>query len=56
MEIFVKEILIKAIRQILEEFLEENPVDAVDVCILDNYNDYLCDRLTAFIGGMKKWV
>jgi len=41
-------LLIKIIKQCNEEFLEENNLDEIDVCILDNFTDYVCNRLDRF--------
>lgn len=41
----MEKILIKYIRQCNEEFLNDNPMDGVDVNIVDNYTDYIVERL-----------
>ena len=41
----MRKIFEKFIRQCNEDFVEEYPMDAVDVCILDNFVDYVVDRL-----------
>jgi hypothetical protein len=41
----MKNIFEKFIRQCNEDFVEEYPMDAVDVCILDNFVDYVVERL-----------
>ena len=49
----MKEFLIKFLRQCNEEFLEENPMDAVDVNIVDNYTDYIIERISILMENLK---
>ena len=42
-----KQFITKFMEQCNEEFIKENPMDAVDICIVDNYTDYLIERLSA---------
>lgn len=41
------------IRQCNEYFIEENPMDAVDVNIVDNYTDYIIERLSILMENLK---
>lgn len=36
-----------------EAFLKENPLDPVDVNILDNYTDFLVERMEILFNKMK---
>ena len=50
----MKDFLIKFIQQCNEQFLEDNPLDAVDVNIVDNYTDYIIERLSILTDNLKK--
>ena len=42
-----EQLITKFMQQCNEDFIKENPMDAVDICIVDNYTDYLIERLSA---------
>jgi len=50
MEKFLKQF----IRQCNENFLEENPLDEVDISVVDNYTDYIIEKLEIFFDKMRR--
>ena len=47
-------VLVNFIRQCNEEFLEENPLDEVDISVVDHYTDYIVDRLEIMLENLKR--
>lgn len=44
----------KFLKQCNEEFLEENPLDEVDISIVDNYTDYIIERFEILMENIER--
>ena len=49
-----EQFITKFIQQCNEEFIKEHPMDAVDICIVDNYTDYIIERLSILFGLISR--
>lgn len=49
-----KQFMVKFLKQCNEEFLEENPLDDVDISIVDNYTDYIVERFEIFMDNLER--
>lgn len=50
----MEQFLIKYIRECAEEFIIDNPIDEVDIAILDNYTEYVVERLSILFERLRE--
>jgi len=50
----VKNFIVKYIRQCNDEFIKENPMDGVDINIVDNFTDYIVERIEILFDEIER--
>ena len=50
----MKNFIVKYIRQCNDEFIKENPMDGVDINIVDNFTDYIVERIEILFDEIER--